>query len=279
MQKLFTIFAFVGALGLEGMLWSQTNEVTSETSSTLPPEMQQLTIEEKLGNKVKVNDLTFTNELGEKVNLGDFFNKGKPVLLTMVYYRCPGICNYLLNGFVNSARSLEFEPGTDYEIVTVSMNHREGPDLALAKKDTYVRQLGRLGSEAGWHWLVGAEDQIAKLAEQIGFRYAYDEASGEYAHSSALFVLTADGRLSQVLYGVDFPYRDLRLALVEASEGKIGTILDRVMLFCYQYDPFQRGYSLQALRLVQAGGLLTLLILGSYMFLFWRRERRKTVGH
>lgn len=243
----------------------------------LSPEFQEIKITEKLGSQVDIDQLEFTNEAGSLVKLSQYFGSKKPVIVVMVYYKCPGLCNYLLNGFSNSIRTLEWTAGDEFEIVTVSINPNEGPELAVNKKATYMQRYGR-DAQNGWHWLVGREDQIKKLTAQLGFGYRFDEASNEFAHSAGIFVLTPEGKISRVLYGIDFAYRDLKLSLLEASDGKIGSFVDKIFMFCYQYDPFSRGYAIYALRIVQAGGVLTILLLGTFIFGFWLKERRKRVG-
>lgn len=232
-------------------------------------------INERLGERADIENLEFMDESGKNVKLSQYFSSGKPVFLTFVYYKCPGICNYLLNGFVNSLRALEYSAGKEFEIVTLSINPKEDSKLAAEKKATYLKEYGRLEAEKGWHWLVGREDQIAAFAKQAGFGFRYDEATGEFAHSAGIFVMTPDGRFSRVLFGVDYPYRDLKLALLEASEGKIGTVFDRVMMFCYRYDPFTKGYGVHGLRLMQLLSTLMILGMGFYLYRFWSRDRRR----
>lgn len=243
----------------------------------LSPEFEEIKITEKLGNQVSIDQLEFTDEAGKQVKLSQYFHSKKPVIFTMIYYRCPGLCNYMMNGFTNSIRGLEWTPGNEFEIVTVSINSKEGPELAQGKKETYIRKYGR-DVPNGWHWLVGREDQIKKLTQELGFGFRFDEASNEFAHSAGIFILTPEGKISRVLYGIDFPYRDLKMSLLEASDGKIGSLVDQVLMFCYKYDPFSRGYAIYALRIVQAGGVLTMFLIGSYLFWFWSRERRKGIG-
>ncbi len=249
----------------------------SAESAQLPADVAAVKITEKLGEKVDIKGLRFRDEHGVEVPLTQYFEAGKPVILMMVYYKCPGICNYLLNGFTNSIRSLDWSIGDQFQVVTVSINPQEGPDLALGKKETYIKKYSRLDASLGWHWLTGTEDQIKKLTDQLGFGYALDPKTKEYAHGSALFVLSPEGMISRVLYGIDFPNKDLKLSLLEASDGKVGSIFERVWMLCYQYDPMTRGYGLQALRVVQAGGVLTIILLAAFLFWFWRRERKEKV--
>ncbi len=251
--------------------------VSDAVSTPVPSEeVQGISITERLGDQVNIGSLKFQNEVGESVALSTYFTGKKPVILMFVYYRCPGVCTPLLNGFVNSASSLELNPGQDYEIVTVSMNHQETFDLAAEKKATYMKRFNRDVSN-GWHWLVGSEDQVSQLAAQLGFGFRYDKESGEFAHAAGIFVLSPTGMISRVLYGVDFPYKDLKLSLLEASDGKIGSIVDRVLMLCYRYDPFARGYSIYALRMVQLAGMLMMVGMIIYLLVFWTRDRKRNL--
>lgn len=249
----------------------------SNSTNLVPSEMQDIQISERLGERVDIQGLHFTDEFGVDKPLASYFEPKKPVVVVMAYYQCPGICGYLLNGASNSFRTLNWSIGDEYKVLTVSINPNEKADLAAKKKEAYVSRYGRLGSEKGWHFLTGQEDQIKKLADQLGFGYRYDEASKEYAHSAGIFILTPEGKISRILYGIDFKNRDLKLALLEASNGQVGTIVDKFMMFCYRYDPMKRGYALQALRLVQIGGILTMLALGVYLLTMFRRERKLSV--
>jgi len=241
----------------------------------LPKELESAQIVEKLGNQVDIENLEFKNETGEPVKLSQFFKKDIPVVVVLAYYSCPSLCGVLLNGVTNSLRAIDWTPGKEFSVVVASINPKESSELARLKKETLVDHMGRVEAAGGMHFLTGQEPQIKALASQLGFGYYYDEAIKEYAHSAGIFVLTPTGKISRVLYGVDFPQKDLKLSLLEASEGKIGNTFERFLMFCYRYDPTRGGYALQAMKLVQAGGLLTILIIGGYLFWFWRRERRK----
>ena len=241
----------------------------------IPEELQGVGITEHLGGAVSIQELQFKNEKGETVKLSSYFRKGHPVLLTLVYYRCPNLCNFLLNGLVTSLKPLDWTPGKQFDIVSVSINPREGPELAAAKKISTINSYGKPEAAEGWHFLTGDEGQIRKLADQVGFGYHYDEGEQQYAHSSVIFALTPEGKISRYLYGIEFPQKDLRLAMLEASDGKIGTVVDRLLLFCYHYDPKTGKYSLIASRVMNAGGAGTVLIFGGYLAVFWRRQRKR----
>jgi protein SCO1/2 len=241
---------------------------------SIPDELNGIGITEHLGDQVSIDDYTFKNEAGQDVKLSDYFHAGRPVLLTLVYYECPNLCNFLLNGLVASLKTLDWTPGQNFEIVTLSINPNEKPVLAEKKKAAYLESYGRKDAGAGWHFLTGDEAQIRKLAGQVGFGYRYEPKDAQYAHSAAIFALTPAGKISRYLYGIEFKNTDLRLSLLEASNGKIGTIIDRVLLFCYRYDPQTRKYSIYLTKVMQAGGGFTLLIFGGYLALFWRRQRK-----
>jgi protein SCO1/2 len=248
--------------------------VPSDPQSKIPDELKAVGVDEKLGSSVSIRDFEFNDESGQKVNLAEYFKKGKPVLLTLVYYQCPNLCNFLLNGLVTSLKKLDWTVGNQFEIVTVSINPSENPELARAKKEAYLKSYGREGASSGWHFLTGEEKQIQKLAGQVGFGYQWDPKEKQYAHSAVIFMLTPEGKISRYLYGIEFSNKDLRLGLLEASNGKIGTVVDRFLLFCYRYDPQTRKYSVYLTRLMQAGCGSTLVIFGGFLVVFWSRQRK-----
>jgi protein SCO1/2 len=195
------------------------------------------------------------------------------VILALVYYQCPMLCTQILNGLVMSLRAMSLESGRDFEVVSVSIDPTEQPELAARKKVEYVRRYAK--SPAGWHFLTGAEPEIKQLARSVGFRYAYDPNTGQYAHASAIMVLTPAGRLSKYFYGIEYAPRDLRLGLVEASAHKIGSPVDQLLLFCYHYDPHTGKYSAIVMNIVRLAGALTLLIFGPLLIWMWRRDLRR----
>lgn len=233
-------------------------------ASQRPAILDNIGIDQKLDSQVPL-DLTFRNEKGESVKLGDYFGS-KPVVLQLVYYDCPQLCNQVLSGFVTALRGLKFVPGNEFTVVTVSFDPKETSDLAARKKESYIKSYGKPEAAAGWHFLTGDEAEIKQLAETVGFRYAWDEATRQYAHASGIMVTTPAGRLSRYFYGVEYAPRDLRLGLVEASEGKIGTLADAVLLLCYHYDPTTGQYGLIVMNLIRVGGVLTLIGL---VAMFW----------
>jgi protein SCO1 len=235
-----------------------------------PELLKQVGIDQKLNQSIPL-DLTFRDEDGNKVELGQFLGQ-KPVILTLVYYNCPMLCTQVLNGVESSLKELSTDIGNQYDVVTISIDPTESHVLAKTKKEMYVGMYGRPGAAQGWHFLTGDEPQIKQLADAVGFRYAYDPDTKQFAHASAIMLLTPEGRISHYFYGIQYPTRDLRLGLVEASEGKIGSPVDQMLLFCYHYDPKTGKYGLLISHIIQAGGVLTVLILGVGMLILFRGE-------
>lgn len=259
--------------GAAARLPSSTGERTDS-----PPLLEQVDFEQRLGNQVPL-DLVFRDEAGETVRLGDYF-QGKPVILTLSYYECPMLCTLVLNGLVSALRVLRFDLGKEFVAINVSFNPRESPELAAAKKATYLKEYRRPGAERGWHFLTGDEGSIRQLTEAVGFRYAWDDKSQQYAHATGLVVLTPGGRIARYFYGVEFSPRDLRFGLIEAADGKIGSPVDKVLLYCFHYDPATGRYSAIALNSVRIGGVLTLAALVTFIVVMLRRERRSAAaGH
>jgi protein SCO1/2 len=235
-----------------------------------PELLKQVGIDQKLNQSIPLN-LAFRDENGQTVELAQFFGQ-KPVILTLVYYNCPMLCTQVLNGVESGLKELLTDIGKQFEVVTISIDPTESHVLAKVKQEMYVGMYGRPGAAQGWHFLTGDEPQIKQLADAVGFRYAYDPDTKQFAHASAIILLTPEGKISRYFYGIQFPSRDLRLGLVEASEGKIGTPVDQVLLFCYHYDPATGKYGLLISHVIQAGGALTVLILGIAMLILFRGE-------
>ncbi|MGH9913969.1 MAG: SCO family protein [Pyrinomonadaceae bacterium] len=248
-----------------------TPDIVVQSSSEL---IDRIGIDQKLNEQVPL-DIHFRDETGREVQLGEYFKTGKPVILSLVYFDCPMLCTMILNGLTNSIEDIPYTAGQDYTIVTVSFDPREKPELAARKKAVYLKRYGRPPAANGWYFLTGDEDQIRRLTSAVGFRYAFDERTGQYAHASGIMVLTPGGKLSKYLYGVDYSARDLRLSLVEASENKIGTPVDRLLLLCYHYDPSTGKYSSIAMTAVRIGGILTLIALVTFILLMIRRDRQR----
>jgi protein SCO1/2 len=235
-----------------------------------PDLLKDVGVDQKLDQSIPLN-VTFRDEHGKPVQLAQYFGQ-KPVILSLVYYNCPMLCTQVLNGLESSLKLIPMEVGKQFDVVTVSIDPTERPVLAEAKQALYTGLYGRPKAAQGWHFLTGDEPQIRELANAVGFRYAYDPGSKQFAHASAIMVLTPQGKISRYFYGIQFPPRDLRLGLVEASEGKIGTPVDQVLLFCYHYDPSTGKYGLLISRLIQAAGVVTVLAIGGLILVLYRRE-------
>ncbi len=241
------------------------------------PELKRINVREHLGDHIPLYT-TFTDDSGRTVTLGDYFNKGKPVVLVLAYYTCPMLCNLVMNGLSDGLKQLDLLPGKDFQIVTVSIDPRDPVSLAAAKRKNYLANYGKEGIDSGWRFLVGTQDQIAILADSVGFEFYYDKETEQYAHPAVVMVLTPDGRMSRYLYGIAFRKNDLKLALVEASQGKIGTVFDKFLLYCYHYDPDSKGYVLFAANLMKVGGAVTMLLAAVILTVFWLKERRRKYG-
>lgn len=242
--------------------------------SGLPKALNGVGIDQKLNEQLPL-DLVFKDENGVSVKLGDYFKK-KPVVLSLVYYQCPMLCNQVLNGMVTAFKVMAFQPGQEFEVVTVSFDPRETAALAAAKKNTYVNYLPearRSGAADGWHFLTGDEANIKRLTEAVGFRYHFDEATNQFAHASAIYVTTPQGKLARYFYGIDYAPRDLRLGLIEAADNKIGSPVDQLLLYCFHYDPATGKYGATVMNLMQLGGGLTLIAMVVMFMVLRRREK------
>jgi protein SCO1/2 len=237
-----------------------------------PPVLRQVGFDQKLGGAVPL-DLRFKDDAGREVRLGDYFGR-KPVVLSLNYYACPMLCTVTLNGLASALNVLtSFDAGREFEVVTVSFDPSEGPALAAQKKASYLARYKRPTAEAGWHFLTGDQPAIDALTRAVGFRYAWDEQTQQFAHPAGIVVLTPEGRISRYLYGIEYAPKDLKLALMESSSGKIGTAVDQAILYCYQYDPMTGRYSASIMRIMRAGAILTVLALVGFIAFSLRRER------
>ncbi len=250
-----------------------TAPVAAQAPTGLPPMLRNVSFDPQLNSAMPL-DLAFRDENGRAVRLGDYFGR-KPVILALVYYQCPMLCNQVLAGLVSSLRVLSFDAGKEFSVLAVSFNPRETPAMAATKKQDTLERYHRPGAEEGWHFLTGDDSSIAALTQAVGFRYAYDAKTGQYAHASGILVLTPQGRISRCFYGIEYAPRDLRLGLVEASANKIGTPVDHLLLFCYQYNPATGKYGALVIRLVRLGGILAVLGVALAIVLFLRREHSR----
>jgi protein SCO1 len=261
---------FVLAL-LASSAWGQMNNgVMSPPANTRPPRLENVGIEQHLDAQVPP-DLAFRDDTGATVKLGDYFGH-KPLILNLVYYNCTMLCGEALAGLASAMRLVKFDVGNEFDVVTVSFDPRETTEMAAAKKKDYVGRYGRANAAAGWHFLTGEPDSINALTKAVGFQYQYDAKTNQYAHATAIMVLTPQGHISRYFYGVDFPPKDLRMGLVEASQGKIGNAVDAVLLFCYHYDPETGKYGAMVANILRLAAAATILILGTLFFILWRLD-------
>jgi len=246
-----------------------------ESSNGLPPALQKVGIEQKLNEQIPL-DAVFKDENGNEVKLGDFFGK-RPVILALVYYECPMLCNEVLNGLTGSLKSLSFDTGKDFDVVAISFDARENdkPDLAKNKKESYMKRYGRPGTENGWHFLTGTQSEIDKVAKAVGFNYYWDEKSDQFAHAGGIMITTPEGKLSRYFYGIDYAPKDIKFAVMDSAQDKIGNTAEQLALYCYHYDPATGKYGLSILKVIRLGGIVTLIGLGAMFFVFWRRNKAK----
>lgn len=252
-------------------VWFLCVNPIASAQTGIPIALQDVGIDQKLNSQVPL-DLEFRNENGDKVRLKDYFGK-KPVILSLVYYECPMLCTYVLNGLVKSLKPISFDPGKEFEIVTISFNPEDTATLASQKKAVYLAEYGRPDASRGWHFLTGNSESIRQLTKAVGFKYKYDPKDKQFAHASGIMVATPEGKLARYFYGVEYSSRDIRLALVEASQNKIGTPTDQLLLFCFHYDPTVGKYSANATNFVRLGGILTVLALGIFIAVSLKKEK------
>jgi protein SCO1/2 len=236
----------------------------------LPPVLKDIGIDQRLHEQVPL-DAVFKDEQGREVRLGEYF-KGKPVVIALVFYNCPMLCNQILSGMLSSVRQVTFNAGEDYQIIAISFDSRETPQLAAAKKQTYVKAYNRASGEAGWHFLTGDDANIKRVTDAVGFRYKWDEKTNQFAHASGIFVTTPEGKLARYFYGIEYPHQWMRLALVEASQNRIGSPVDKLMLYCYHYDPATGTYvGSVVMRIMQVAGVITIGLMVGMFFVLRKR--------
>lgn len=240
----------------------------------LPKRLQGVDVQEKLGQPISLN-LAFKDSLGRDVLLRDYFDGKLPVILTLNYSDCPMLCSLILNGLVNGLKQIDLVLGKDYRIVTVSINPHETPERAHKTQNRYLSQYGKPESRDGWAFLTGSEANIKAVADSVGFQYSYNEARDEYAHPSAFAIAMPNGNIARYIYGIEYLPDTLRLSLIEASEGKVGTTVDRILLYCFHYDETEGRYAPAAMNVMRLSGGLGAILLGGFLLLLWRAERRK----
>jgi protein SCO1/2 len=237
----------------------------------LPPILREVGIDQRLNQQVPL-DLQFYDEHGRTIRLGDYF-QGKPVILVLAYYRCPKLCTEVLNGLLEGLRGVPLDIGDEFQVVTVSFDAREEPGLAAAKKVSYVQEYGRPHAADGWHFLTADQPSINRLTEAVGFRYRYDPKQDLFAHASGIMVLTPRGRIARYFFGIKYRSADLETSLKDAAGNKISSPVERVLqFFCYHYDAATGKYTATAMTFVRIGGILTLLVLGTFIIVSWRRD-------
>lgn len=274
LARIAIAFSLVGAFApttahARGEMSMQKEGMANET----PQKLDGIGIDEHLGEKLDL-DLKFRDEAGNVVPLRSFFKDGKPVLLSLAYYACPSLCNLHMNGLLDAFKKMEQPLGKEFHSVVVSIEPKETPALAKEKKATYLRSYGRPEGETGWHFLTGDAESVAKLAKQVGFNYKWDEEAQQYAHASAATVVTPDGTISRYLYGIVFDPKTVRLSMIEASGGKVGTVVDRLILYCFHFDSKASKYSLAAFNVMRAGAVAIVVIMAIFLAPFWFRSRK-----
>ncbi len=270
--RLVAVHPVLAALAASAVVLAAPLAAASPPARGLLSPAREIGFDQKLGDRLPL-DLRFRDETGAMVRLGDYFGR-KPVVLSLVYYRCPMLCGLSLEGIASSLKTIAFDAGREFEVVTVSFDPRETPDLARGRKERSIDLYGRPAAAPGWHFLTGDEASIRSLTSAVGFRYAWDADLKQYAHPTGIVVLTPQGRIARYFFGVEYAARDLRLGLVEAAAGRIGSVADRLLLLCYQYDPRSGRYSAKALGAVRVAGVLTVLGLGAFIVTMVRRETR-----
>lgn len=246
-------------------------------ASTMPAPLQQVRFDQRLEAQLPL-DATFRDEDGKAVRLGDYFG-ARPVVVAFVYYECPMLCNQILNGLVSGIGVLDETVGTEFDVVAISFDARETPVQAAAKKAAYLDRYGRPGTERGWHFLTGDDATIKRVTDTAGFQFSWDAATQQFAHASGVIVATPGGKLSRYLFGIEYPPRDLKFALMESSAGKIGSVVDQVLLYCFHYEPATGSYSLVAMNAVRMGGAVTMMALVGFIAISLRRDGRAQAGH
>ena len=266
-----TLCAALIATSLQAQRGPMSGGIMSPPANMRPPGLEFVGIEQHLNAEVPGN-LEFRDELGNSVKLSDYFGQGRPVILNLGYYQCPMLCGEVLQGLSGSLRVLKFDMGKDYDVVTLSFDPHETTEMAAEKKREMMKRYGRSGADKGWHFLTGSAESINAVTKAVGFQYQWDEKTQQYAHATAIVLLTPDRHIAEYLYGVEFSPKDLRLGLVQASQGKVGNLGDQVLLYCYHYDPRIGKYGAVISNILRLAALATMLILGTFVFIMFRAD-------
>ncbi len=257
------------ALSMSAFGQGMSQGVMSPPATMRPPGLKDVGIQQNLNTQIPA-DLAFRDENGKTVKLGDYFGK-KPIILSLVYYQCTMLCGEVLNGLDTALRVVKFDVGNQFDVLTVSFDPKDTPEVATIKKAEYLKRYKRPGAENGWHFLTGQQPAIDALTKAVGFQYQYDPKTGQFAHSTAIMILTPEGKIAQYYYGVEYAPKDLRLGLIQASNHKIGTVVDEVLLYCYHYDPNTGKYGATIFRILRLSGAATILIMGVFLGFLIRR--------
>ncbi len=264
-----------GMFGAEGANPPGSGPTAVIPGGVRPAILRDVSFDQNLNAQVPL-DSQFYDETGKQVRLRDYFANGKPVVLALVYFTCPMLCSEVMNGLTTSLKAIRFDAGKEFQVLAVSFDPKDTPEAAAATKKTYVTRYRRAGAENGFHFLTGDAPSIRMVSDAVGFHYQWDEKNKQFAHVAGIVVLTPDGKVSRYFYGVEYSPRDLRLSLVEASQNHIGSMVDQVLLFCYHYDPVVGRYTPLVLKMVRTGGVLILVVLGSFIGIMLRKEKKES---
>ncbi len=274
LRTLFATLLLGSSLSLASVDQTLPRKELGEASTEMPKELKDIGISENLGQKLDLS-LMLTDETGKQVPLSSFYDGRKPVVISLIYFSCPGLCNFHLNGAVDALKKMDWSAGDKYQYLAISFDSKENAELAAKKKETYMKLYERPGTENGWHFLTADEATIQKITSQIGFRFQWNKEAQEWAHASAAVITTPEGKLSRYLHGIMFDEKTFKLALNEATEGKIGSFVDKMVWYCFQYDPRQSKYTLYAVNLMKIGGVAIILILAAVLLPVWIRSRKE----
>lgn len=257
----------------------KTYDPSITASNGLPKALQTVGIEQKLGAQLPL-DTEFKDENGNTVKLREYFGKGRPVILALVYYECPMLCNEVLNGLTGSLKGISFDAGKDFDVVAISFDARENdkPGLAKNKKAGYLERYARAGAEKGWHFLTGTQSSIDAVTQAVGFNYVYDDKTNQFAHAGGVMIVTPEGVMSRYYYGIDYEPRQLKFGIMDSAQDKVGNPAEQLLLYCYHYDPASGKYGLSILRVIRLAGVATILGLVGMMLVFWRKNKKKTLN-
>jgi protein SCO1/2 len=262
-------------LGTHAQATPHSLKAREGAANETPEQLVDVTIEQRLGEKIDL-DAKFVDHTGKEVTLREYTKGGKPLLLSLAYYSCPSLCNFHLNGLNDAFKQMQKPLGEEFNLVVLSFDPKEKHELAAAKRESYITEYGRPEGAAGWHFLTGEAQAIEPLAKAVGFSYKWDEEQKQYAHAAAAYAISPDGTISRYMFGIVFDPNTIRLSMLEASKGQVGSLVDKLILYCFHYDPKANKYTLAAFNVMRAGGVLILLVLIAFFVPFWMRARKET---